>query len=98
MKLEGRFCWLGHAGESRDWWVRSWFQHGGLRGPLGLLSFLLFGCGVGDFGTSSSDSGSGTVFSAVCSHLGVGVSLLLNLSAHLSVCQEVIRFMSLVTS
>jgi len=78
--------------------VRSQFQHRGLRGPLGLLSFLLFGHGVGDFGTSSSDSGSGTVFSAVCSPLGAGVSPLLNLSGCLRVCQEVVRFMSLVMS
>jgi len=53
---------------------------------------------VRDFRTSSSDSGSGTDFSVVCSLLGVGVSLLLDLSGCLRVCQEVIGFMSLVVS
>jgi len=98
VKLEGGFCWLGCAGESRDWGVRSQFQHGGLRGLLGLSSFLLFGCRVGDFGTPSSDSRSGTVFSVICSLLGVGVSPLLDSSGRLRVCQEVVRFMSLVAS
>jgi len=98
VKLEGGFCWLGRAGESRDWGVRSQFRRRGLRGPLGLSSFLLFGRRVGDFRTSSSDSRSGTVFSAVCSLLGAGVSPLLNSSGRLRVCWEVIGFMSLVAS
>jgi len=36
---------LGRVGESRDWGVRSRFRRGGLRGPLGLSRFLLFGRG-----------------------------------------------------
>ena len=36
---------MGRVGESRDWGVRSRFRREGLRGPLGLSRFLLFGRG-----------------------------------------------------
>ena len=86
---------MGRAGESRDWGEESVSarRSEGSVGTVELSSFW-----ARDFGTSSSDSGSGTVFSAVCSLLGAGVSPLLNSSRRLRVCREVIGFMSLVAS